>query len=78
MAVGVIGGGPAGATAAYELARQGVDVDLYEASAHMGGLARSLSLWGQTVDLGPHRFFSKLRRVNGLWLDVAGSDYVMV
>ncbi len=78
MTVGVIGGGPAGATAAYELARQGVDVDLYEASAHMGGLARSLSLWGQTVDLGPHRFFSKLRRVNGLWLDVAGSDYVMV
>jgi protoporphyrinogen oxidase len=78
MRVGVIGGGPAGATAAYELARQGVDVDLYEAGECMGGLARSLPLWGQIVDLGPHRFFSKVRRVNALWLDVAGTDYVMV
>jgi len=78
MAVGVIGGGPAGATAAYELARQGVDVDLYEAGDCMGGLARSIELWGQTVDLGPHRFFSKVRRVNALWLDMAGPDYVMV
>lgn len=78
MAVGVIGGGPAGATAAFELARQGVDVDLFEAGDCMGGLAQSLSLWGQTVDLGPHRFFSKIRRVNALWLDVAGPDYLMV
>ena len=78
MAVGVIGGGPAGAAAAYELARQGVEVDLYEAGGAMGGLARSLSLWNQTVDLGPHRFFSRDRRVNQLWLDVVGKDYVMV
>ncbi len=78
MVVGVIGGGPAGATAAFELARQGVGVELFEASDCMGGLARSFPLWGQTVDLGPHRFFSKVRRVNELWLDVAGSDYAMV
>ncbi|MCC6698284.1 MAG: FAD-dependent oxidoreductase [Candidatus Hydrogenedentes bacterium] len=78
MVVGVIGGGPAGITAAYELAKQGVSVDLYEAGDTLGGLARSMPLWNQTVDLGPHRFFSKVRRVNALWLEVVGRDYAMV
>ncbi|MCC6487301.1 MAG: FAD-dependent oxidoreductase [Candidatus Hydrogenedentes bacterium] len=78
MVVGVIGGGPAGVTAAYELAKHGVSVDLYEAGDTLGGLARSMRLWNQTVDLGPHRFFSKLRRVNELWLEVVGRDYAMV
>ena len=41
-------------------------------------MARTLEMWGQLVDLGPHRFFSKDRRVNQLWLDVVGHDYVMV
>jgi protoporphyrinogen oxidase len=43
-----------------------------------GGLARSIDLWGQRVDLGPHRFFSTDSRVNRFWLDVAGRDYRMV
>ncbi|MEV0757899.1 FAD-dependent oxidoreductase [Streptosporangium sp. NPDC050280] len=76
--VAVIGAGPAGATAAYVLAKNGVEVDLYEASAHMGGMARSMELWGQVVDIGPHRFFSTDPRVNALWLEVVGDDYVMV
>ena len=78
MRVAVIGAGPAGATAAYVLTKNGVAVDVYEASPHAGGLARSFSLWNQTVDLGPHRFFSKDKRVNQLWLEVVGEDYVMV
>ncbi|MDX3103354.1 FAD-dependent oxidoreductase [Nonomuraea angiospora] len=76
--VAVIGAGPAGATAAYVLAKNGVEVDLYEASEHMGGMARSMELWGQLVDIGPHRFFSTDPRVNALWLEVIGTDYVMV
>ena len=78
MRVAVIGAGPAGATAAYELAKNGVEVDLYEASPHVGGLARSFKLWNQTVDMGPHRFFSKDKRVNQLWLEVADGDYAMI
>ncbi|MFP4173737.1 MAG: FAD-dependent oxidoreductase [Candidatus Hydrogenedentota bacterium] len=78
MRVAVIGAGPAGATAAYVLTKNGVAVDLYEASPRVGGLARSFPLWNQTVDLGPHRFFSKDKRVNQLWLEVVGEDYVMV
>jgi len=78
MRVAVIGAGPAGITAAYQLSKRGVDVDVFEASAEVGGLARSFSLWGQRVDLGPHRFFSQDRRVNELWLEVVGRDYAMV
>ncbi len=78
MRVAVIGAGPSGATAAYELAKRGVEVDLYEASGKPGGLARSFTLWNQTVDLGPHRFFSKDKRVNQLWLEIVGQDYAMV
>lgn len=76
--IAVIGAGPAGITAAYELAKKGVAVDLYEASPHVGGMARSMKLWGQIVDIGPHRFFSSDTRVNKLWLEVIGKDYEMV
>ncbi len=76
--VAVIGAGPAGATAAYVLAKKGAKVDLYEASPFVGGMARSIELWGQTVDIGPHRFFSSDPRVNKLWLEVIGKDYEMV
>jgi protoporphyrinogen oxidase len=78
MKVGVIGGGPAGLTAAYELAKGGVEVELFEAGPAAGGMCRSFELWGQIVDLGPHRFFSSDPRVNRLWLEVIERDYRMV
>ncbi len=78
MRVGIIGAGPAGMTVAYELTKAGVEVEVFESSPSVGGMAKSISLWGQTVDLGPHRFFSSDTRVNSLWLEVAGKDYSMV
>jgi protoporphyrinogen oxidase len=74
----VIGAGPAGLTAAYLLAQSGKSVCVLEASEHVGGMARTISLWGQSVDIGPHRFFSKDRRINELWLEIAGHDYDMI
>ncbi len=74
MKVAVIGAGPAGLTAAYELTKQGVETDVYEASGFVGGMCRTFDLWGQQVDLGPHRFFSMDDRVNRLWLEVVGDD----
>lgn len=59
MKVGVIGAGPAGLACAYNLSKAGIEVDVFEASGSVGGLARSFRLWNQTVDLGPHRFFSR-------------------
>ena len=83
MRIAVIGAGPAGITAAYQLSKRlqekGItQLDLYEAASDVGGLSRSISLWNQTVDLGPHRFFSNDTRINELWLEVVGNDYDMV
>ncbi len=78
MKVGIIGAGPAGLTCALELKKRGVDVEVFEASPYIGGMARSLDLWGQIVDLGPHRFFSMNERVNSFWKEQVGSDYILV
>jgi protoporphyrinogen oxidase len=76
--VAIIGAGPAGITAAYELSKKGHTVEVFEASAHVGGLSKTIDLWDQRVDLGPHRFFSNDTKVNKVWLEVVGNDYRMV
>ena len=83
MKIAVIGAGPAGMTAAYKLSSAIADgrvsrLDVYEAGEQVGGMAKSMQLWDQLVDMGPHRFFSQDRKVNELWLEVAGRDYKMV
>lgn len=74
----IIGAGPAGLAAAYELSKAGEGVDLYEATERVGGLSASIQLWGHTVDLGPHRFFTRDEQVKRLWLDAARGDYIWV
>jgi protoporphyrinogen oxidase len=76
--VGIIGAGPAGMTAAYQLAKMGHNVTVFEGEEQVGGLAKSIFLWDQKVDLGPHRFFSNERRINQVWLEVVGRNYAMV
>jgi protoporphyrinogen oxidase len=78
MKVAVIGAGPAGITAAYQLVKGGAEVEVFEAEDAVGGLAKTFTLWGQKVDLGPHRFFSKDERVNGLWHEVVGADHRII
>ena len=78
MKVVIIGAGPAGLTAAYQLAKSGVEVDLFEASSAPGGMAASFDLWNQRVDYGPHRFFSSDPRVNKIWLEAVEGQYEMV
>jgi protoporphyrinogen oxidase len=78
MKVGIIGAGPAGLSAAYQLAKNGVEVEVFESADTVGGLAKTFSLWGQKVDLGPHRYFSEEPRVNRLWFEVVGDDYRLV
>ncbi len=76
--VAVIGAGPAGLAAALTLQKEGVQVDLFEAQKHVGGLCRSFTLWGHTVDLGPHRFFSSDEKALRLWFQAVGSAFSWV
>jgi protoporphyrinogen oxidase len=65
----VIGAGPAGLTAACELAVAGVrDVTVLEATDMVGGLSRSVEYKGNRIDIGGHRFFSKSDWVMDWWL----------
>lgn len=65
----VIGGGPAGLTAAYELLKQGKDIEvtLFEESDCFGGISRTVNYKGNRMDMGGHRFFSKIEEVNEWW-----------
>lgn len=76
--IAIIGAGPAGLTAAYCMAKEGQQVHIYEASGAVGGMCKTIPLWDQLVDLGPHRFFSQDKKINELWLEVIGRDYRLV
>ena len=73
--IAIIGAGPAGLTAAHQLCARGFDVELFDSDNAVGGMSKTLSMWGQLVDLGPHRFFSNDPRVNQFWLDIIENEY---
>src|SRR6266542_4654093 len=65
----IIGAGPAGLTAAYELlTRANVRPIVLERSTYMGGISRTINYKGNRMDIGGHRFFSKSDRVMAWWL----------
>ena len=78
MKILIIGAGPAGLSCGYELAKAGIEVEVYEASPFVGGMARSFDLWGQRVDMGPHRFFSSEKHINEFFTTLVKDDYTMV
>src|SRR4051812_42313967 len=66
----IIGAGPAGLTAAYELlTRSNIVPIVLEKSDEMGGLSRTIEYKGNRIDIGGHRFFSKSDRVMNWWLE---------
>ncbi len=67
----IIGAGPAGLTAAFELLkRTGIRPVILEKSDAMGGISRTVNYKGNRIDIGGHRFFSKSDRVMNWWTDV--------
>ena len=72
----VIGGGPAGLTAAYELAKAGVKPIVLEMGARVGGIARTEVFKGYRMDIGGHRFFTKVPEVEAFWYEVLGADFL--
>ena len=65
----IIGAGPAGLTAAYELLKQSKDYEVVvlEESNAMGGISKTVNYKGNRMDMGGHRFFSKVPEVNEWW-----------
>ena len=66
----VIGAGPAGLTAAYELAKHDVSSTVLEADDMVGGISRTVERDGWRFDLGGHRFFTKVQPVEDLWHEI--------
>ncbi|WP_432563235.1 FAD-dependent oxidoreductase [Kineococcus sp. SYSU DK003] len=70
----VIGAGPAGLAAAEHLLDAGVQVVVVDGAPGVGGLSRSVELWGHRFDLGPHSFLSNSHPESVTrWLDLAGA-----
>ena len=65
----VIGAGPAGLTAAYELLTKSEDMEImvFEESDCFGGISKTVEYKGNRMDMGGHRFFSKIPEVNAWW-----------
>jgi len=71
----IVGAGPAGLTAAYELSKQHAPVVVLESDPqYVGGISRTVNYKGFRFDIGGHRFFSKSREVEDLWTEIAGED----
>jgi protoporphyrinogen oxidase len=70
----VIGAGPAGLSAAYELVRAGRFVRILEQDpVYVGGISRTVQWRGFRFDIGGHRFFSKNPEIERLWTEILGS-----
>jgi protoporphyrinogen oxidase/predicted dehydrogenase len=72
----ILGGGPAGLTAAYILGRRGRPATVFEADGTVGGIAKTIEFNGFRFDLGGHRFFTKLKPVQNLWEQMLGSEFL--
>ncbi|HET8673981.1 MAG TPA: FAD-dependent oxidoreductase, partial [Thermoleophilaceae bacterium] len=73
----ILGGGPAGLTAGYLLAKEGLPVIVLEANEKVGGLAMTEERDGYRFDLGGHRFFTKVKEVDDLWHEVLDEEFLL-
>ncbi len=74
----IIGGGPAGLTAGYQLVKNDYSPLVLEQSDQVGGIAKTEIYKGYRFDIGGHRFFTKVGEVNQLWQEVLGDKFIQV
>lgn len=75
--VAIIGAGPAGLTAAYQLTKLGYSVTVIEKDpVYVGGISRTVEHDGFRFDIGGHRFFSKSKEVVDLWNEILPDDFI--
>jgi protoporphyrinogen oxidase len=70
----IAGAGPAGLTAALELARRDRPTIVLEATDAIGGISQTVERDGWRFDIGGHRFFTKVQRVDDWWHQILGDD----
>jgi protoporphyrinogen oxidase len=70
----IIGAGPAGLTAAYQLSKAGCTSTVLEADSVVGGISRTVERDGWRFDIGGHRFFTKVQPVDDLWFEILGAE----
>jgi len=73
----VVGAGPAGLTAALELGKLKRGAVVFEADDVVGGISRSVVFEGSRMDIGGHRFFTKVGEVEALWHEIAGDELLV-
>jgi len=73
----IIGAGPAGLTAAYELSKNGISSTILEADEIVGGISRTANYQGYRFDIGGHRFFTKVPYVTQLWNEILPQDFLV-
>ena len=75
----IIGAGPAGLTAAYELAtRYGIPSTILESDSIVGGISRTVERDGWRFDIGGHRFFTKVPEVEAFWHEILPDEDFML
>ena len=70
----IIGAGPAGLTAAYQLCKEKVESIVLEKDDVVGGISRTVNHKGYLFDIGGHRFFTKVKAVDDMWREVLGEE----
>ncbi len=74
----IIGAGPCGISASFELSKKGASSIVIEKNPYIGGLSSTLQFGKFRTDIGPHRFFSKNRYLYDMIEDLLGSDWIAV
>ena len=74
----IIGAGPAGLTAGYELLKSGVQSIVLEQADKVGGISRTETYKGYRFDIGGHRFFTKVGEVQQIWKEILGDEFIQV
>lgn len=74
----IMGAGPAGLTAAYELAKNGIKPIIIEKDSLIGGIARTVKYKNYRFDIGGHRFFTKSEEIKNIWNNVLKKDFLIM
>ncbi len=74
----IIGGGPAGLTAGYELAKCDIQPMIFEQGDRVGGISRTETYKDYRFDIGGHRFFTKVSEVQKFWKEILGDEFIQV